>query len=137
MFELLNERFGGSAAWLSTHRLSNAELERLRCRVAAVCAPYQAGDTGGTLSGRAASLPVEIRRGSERDYRNVTSAIAGREAVGARSESRGYTAWDWAGQASGPGGALLGSMRGSSAGVIALASPVSQRRCPPVRVAPE
>jgi hypothetical protein len=34
LFELLDERFGGSAAWLSAHGLSDAELERLRCRMA-------------------------------------------------------------------------------------------------------
>jgi len=34
MFELLDESFGGSAAWLSAHGLSSAELERLRRRIA-------------------------------------------------------------------------------------------------------
>jgi protein tyrosine/serine phosphatase len=34
IFELLDERFGGSAAWLSAHGLSDAELERLRGRMA-------------------------------------------------------------------------------------------------------
>ena len=33
LFELLDERFGGSAAWLSAHGLSDAELERLRDRM--------------------------------------------------------------------------------------------------------
>jgi len=35
VLELLDECFGGSAAWLSTHGLSDAELERLRLRMAA------------------------------------------------------------------------------------------------------
>jgi protein tyrosine/serine phosphatase len=35
MFELLDEGFGGSAAWLSAHGLRDAELERLRRRIAA------------------------------------------------------------------------------------------------------
>jgi protein tyrosine/serine phosphatase len=34
ILELLDERFGGSAAWLTAHGLSNAELERLRGRMA-------------------------------------------------------------------------------------------------------
>ena len=34
MFELLDRHFGGSAAWLSLHGLSDAELERLRLRMA-------------------------------------------------------------------------------------------------------
>jgi protein-tyrosine phosphatase len=34
LFEILDERFGGSAAWLSAHGLSDAELERLRRRMA-------------------------------------------------------------------------------------------------------
>lgn len=34
VFELLDERFGGSAAWLSGHGLTNPELKRLRDRVA-------------------------------------------------------------------------------------------------------
>jgi len=34
VFELLDEGFGGSTAWLSAHGLSNTELERLRRRVA-------------------------------------------------------------------------------------------------------
>jgi protein tyrosine/serine phosphatase len=33
VFELLDERFGGSAAWLTAHGLSAAELERLRRRI--------------------------------------------------------------------------------------------------------
>jgi hypothetical protein len=33
VFELIDEAFGGSAAWLSTHGLSDAELERLRGRL--------------------------------------------------------------------------------------------------------
>jgi protein-tyrosine phosphatase len=33
VFELLDEGFGGSAAWLSAHGLSDAELERLRRRM--------------------------------------------------------------------------------------------------------
>ncbi len=33
VFELLDEAFGGSAAWLSAHGLSDAELERLRRRM--------------------------------------------------------------------------------------------------------
>jgi hypothetical protein len=35
VLELVDERFGGSAAWLRTHGLSGAELERLRHRLAA------------------------------------------------------------------------------------------------------
>jgi protein-tyrosine phosphatase len=35
VFELLDESFGGSSAWLSAHGLSRAELEQLRRRVAA------------------------------------------------------------------------------------------------------
>lgn len=35
VFELLDEHFGGSAAWLSAHGLSDAELGRLRQRLAA------------------------------------------------------------------------------------------------------
>jgi protein-tyrosine phosphatase len=34
VFELIDERFGGSAAWLSAHGLSDDELERLRHRIA-------------------------------------------------------------------------------------------------------
>jgi protein-tyrosine phosphatase len=34
MFELIDEGFGGPAAWLSAHGLTNAELERLRGRIA-------------------------------------------------------------------------------------------------------
>ena len=34
MFELLDQGFGGSAAWLSAHGLSDPELERLRRRMA-------------------------------------------------------------------------------------------------------
>jgi protein tyrosine/serine phosphatase len=34
VFELLDEGFGGSAAWLSAHGLSDADLERLRRRMA-------------------------------------------------------------------------------------------------------
>jgi hypothetical protein len=34
VFELLDEGFGGSAGWLSTHGLSDAELEQLRRRIA-------------------------------------------------------------------------------------------------------
>jgi protein-tyrosine phosphatase len=34
VFELLDEGFGGSAAWLSSHGLTNAELEQLRRRIA-------------------------------------------------------------------------------------------------------
>jgi protein tyrosine/serine phosphatase len=34
VFELVDDRFGGSAAWLSGHGLTNAELERLRARIA-------------------------------------------------------------------------------------------------------
>ena len=34
VFELLDEAFGGSAAWLSAHGVSDAELERLRGRMA-------------------------------------------------------------------------------------------------------
>jgi protein tyrosine/serine phosphatase len=34
VFELLDEEFGGSVAWLSAHGLSNAELERLHRRMA-------------------------------------------------------------------------------------------------------
>jgi protein tyrosine/serine phosphatase len=34
VFELLDERYAGSAAWLSAQGLSNAELERLRLRLA-------------------------------------------------------------------------------------------------------
>jgi protein tyrosine/serine phosphatase len=36
VFELVDEVFGGSAAWLSSHGLTNAELERLRRRLRAV-----------------------------------------------------------------------------------------------------
>ncbi len=35
MFELIDEGFDGSAAWLSDHGLTDAELDRLRVRVAA------------------------------------------------------------------------------------------------------
>jgi hypothetical protein len=35
VFELVDEGFGGSAAWLSGHGLSRAELERLRLRMGA------------------------------------------------------------------------------------------------------
>ena len=35
MFELIDESFDGSAAWLSAHGLSDAELDRLCRRVAA------------------------------------------------------------------------------------------------------
>ena len=35
VFELIDESFGGSAAWLSANGLSDAELDRLRHRVAA------------------------------------------------------------------------------------------------------
>jgi protein-tyrosine phosphatase len=34
VFELVDERFGGSAAWLSAHGLDDADLEWLRCRLA-------------------------------------------------------------------------------------------------------
>jgi hypothetical protein len=34
VLELLDASFGGSAAWLSAHGLGNAELERLRRRMA-------------------------------------------------------------------------------------------------------
>jgi hypothetical protein len=34
VFELLDEGFGGSAAWLSAHGLSDADLERPRRRMA-------------------------------------------------------------------------------------------------------
>jgi hypothetical protein len=34
MFELLDGGFGGSAAWLSAHGLSDAELDALRRRLA-------------------------------------------------------------------------------------------------------
>jgi protein tyrosine/serine phosphatase len=34
VFDLLDQRFGGSAPWLSAHGLSDAELERLRARMA-------------------------------------------------------------------------------------------------------
>jgi hypothetical protein len=33
VFELIDEGFGGSAAWLSGHGLSDAELESLRRRI--------------------------------------------------------------------------------------------------------
>src|SRR5206468_3756999 len=36
VLELLDERFGGSAAWLSAHGLTNAELERLRRKITSV-----------------------------------------------------------------------------------------------------
>ena len=36
VFELLDEAFGGSTAWLSAHGLSSAELARLRQRIAPV-----------------------------------------------------------------------------------------------------
>jgi hypothetical protein len=36
VFELLDDGFGGSAAWLAAHGLSDAELDRLRCRMAPV-----------------------------------------------------------------------------------------------------
>jgi protein-tyrosine phosphatase len=42
VFQLLDEGFGGSTAWLSAHGLSNAELERLRRRMAP--------ENGGTSS---------------------------------------------------------------------------------------
>jgi hypothetical protein len=35
VFELIDESFDGSVAWLSEHGLTDAELERLRSRVAA------------------------------------------------------------------------------------------------------
>ena len=34
VFELLDDRFGGPAAWLSAHGVSDAELDRLRTRMA-------------------------------------------------------------------------------------------------------
>jgi protein-tyrosine phosphatase len=36
VFEIVDDAYGGSAAWLSTHGLSDAELERLRGRLAPV-----------------------------------------------------------------------------------------------------
>jgi protein-tyrosine phosphatase len=33
LFELVDEHFGGAAAWLSAHGLSNTELEQLRRRI--------------------------------------------------------------------------------------------------------
>jgi protein-tyrosine phosphatase len=39
VFELVDERFGGSAAWLSAHGLSNTELGRLRHRIGNASGP--------------------------------------------------------------------------------------------------
>jgi hypothetical protein len=48
VFELLDETFGGSAAWLSSHGLSQAELMRLRRRMAPDDDGGSATDAGGT-----------------------------------------------------------------------------------------
>lgn len=42
LFEILDERFGGSASWLSAHGLSDAELERLRRRMAQATRVHEA-----------------------------------------------------------------------------------------------
>ena len=42
LFEILDERFGGSASWLSAHGLSEAELERLRRRMAQATRVHEA-----------------------------------------------------------------------------------------------
>jgi protein-tyrosine phosphatase len=49
VLELLDDRFGGSAAWLSAHGLPSTELERLRRRI----------------------VPSEIRRGPDCDERRI------------------------------------------------------------------
>lgn len=49
VLELLDDRFGGSSAWLSAHGLTSAELERLRRRI----------------------VPSEIRAGPDRDNRGT------------------------------------------------------------------
>ena len=48
VFELVDEAFGGSAAWLSAHGLTNPELERLRLRMTPTTAAHRAtnGDAG-------------------------------------------------------------------------------------------
>ena len=43
VFELLDERFGGSAAWLSAHGLTNPELEELRRRLTSGAAGRPSG----------------------------------------------------------------------------------------------
>jgi len=35
LLELVDERFGGSVAWLTSHGLANTDLERLRLRLTA------------------------------------------------------------------------------------------------------
>jgi protein-tyrosine phosphatase len=44
VFELVDEVFGGSAAWLSAHGLTNPELERLRRRMAPETAAHRPTD---------------------------------------------------------------------------------------------
>lgn len=46
VFELVDEAFGGSAAWLSSHGLANAELKRLRRRIAPTTAAHRTTHVG-------------------------------------------------------------------------------------------
>ena len=46
LFELVDEGFGGSAAWLSANGLTNPELDRLRRRIAQTTAAHRAADGG-------------------------------------------------------------------------------------------